>query len=117
MSVYEPKRLTERMASQQGTFLWPGNPDLTVMENLAACGDLAAGVRQIVIPTRQRGRALEQLRLMNITRTSLFPGLDGFAHSFRHMYVREPAKDRALRMAILGLQDAVRPINHEKPKD
>src|SRR5438445_540634 len=34
VAIFEPDRLTDRMSAQQGVFLWPGNVDLTVMENL-----------------------------------------------------------------------------------
>jgi hypothetical protein len=103
VALFEPNRLTERMSIQQGVFLWPGNPALTLMENLELFGDLRDGFRVLTIPASERGRAIDQLRLMNITRTSLFPGLDGFAHSFRQLPVRESANSRALRTAILGL--------------
>jgi hypothetical protein len=92
VAVFEPRRLTERMSVQQGLFLWPGNVDQTVIENLLALGDSTGGVLELVVPLRERERALEQLRLMNITGTSLFPGLDGFAHLIHH--VNSPAEDQ-----------------------
>lgn len=101
VTTYDPLKLSERMSAQQGVFLWPGNIELTFMENLDALGDPLDGIRRIVIPHSARGRALEQLRAMNITRTSLFPGLDGFAQSFRQKLVREPPQERVMRMALL----------------
>ena len=38
-------------------------------------------VLKIVLPARLRADALEKLHYMNITSTSLFPGLDGYARS------------------------------------
>jgi hypothetical protein len=63
---------------------------------------VTAGVRKVLIPSEERGRALTQLRLMNITRTSLFPGLEGFAQSFRQFHVREPEHRYVLRTALAG---------------
>jgi hypothetical protein len=97
------------MSVQQGTFLWPGRVDRTIDEIVDGLSELTAGIRQIIIPLSERGRAHDQLRLMNITRASLFPGLDGFASSFRYLAVREPAASRALRDAISGLERAGRP--------
>ena len=38
---------------------------------------------QITFTKRERNRALSELHRMNIQRASLFPGLDGFAQSFK----------------------------------
>ena len=114
VAIFEPDRLTDRMSAQQGVFLWPGNVDLTVMENLSAFGDPTDGVRLLTVPLNQRGRALEQLRLMNITRTSLFPGLEGFAQSFRQLPVREPKEEPVHRAALRGLRDALNPPSSQE---
>jgi hypothetical protein len=84
---YEPKTLSERLSVQQGAFIVPVNVDASFMQNLAALGDLRNVVIKFVVPVGVRPRALQQLRLMNITRASLFPGLDGFAQSFRQFLV------------------------------
>lgn len=97
---YVPDRATGRLAIQQGLFLWPNDVEALFMENLI---DLAAagGVLKIVLPGGElRGQALEDLRYMNITRASLFPGLDGFATSLRTVLVRETPAMRGLRHAI-----------------
>lgn len=109
VTVFEPERLMERMAAQQGTFLWPGDVERTVMENLASMPNIEDGIRLLLVPVAEQGRVLDELRLMNITRTSLFPGLEGFAGSFRQLGVREEAHRRAVRMALLGLR-AARPM-------
>jgi hypothetical protein len=36
---------------------------------------------KIVVPREMRQKAVESLHYMNISRTSLFPGLDGYAQS------------------------------------
>jgi len=104
----EPERLSERLSVQQGTFLCAGDVETSFMENLTAMDGWAEAVRKFTLPFSVRGFALEQLRKMNITRATLFPGLDGFAQSFRNSLEREPAKQRAIRLAIQGLDLAVK---------
>lgn len=84
---FRPEKLTERLTIQQGEFLAPQNVDVPFMKNLF-CASPPEGYREMavikfVIAGQQRNRILEQLRLMNITRATLFPGIDGFAQSFR----------------------------------
>lgn len=106
-AIFEPERLSVRMSTQQGVFLWPGDVTKTAMENLTALGNIGMrGIRKLTIPLGQRGRALDQLRLMNTTRTSLFPGLEGFAQSFRQALVRETKEDRDRRLALHALREA-----------
>jgi hypothetical protein len=109
VSVFEPDRLSERMAAQQGVFLWPGRVTSRVSQNIEALSDASVGVLQIVVPASERGRALDQLRLMNITRASLFPGLDGFASSFRHRFVQESLESRIQRAKARDVGDTARP--------
>jgi hypothetical protein len=87
-----PFRLNERLRTQRATFLVPGNVTIGFMENLYALSghDDARHVVKIVLPRRLRKAALEQLYSMNISRRSLFPGLDGYAQSLGvfHPYFR-----------------------------
>ena len=78
-----PFRLNERLQIQKGTFLVPGDVGATVMQNLAALSgyDSPGRVVKILLPRRFRSDALRQLFHMNISATSLFPGLDGYAAS------------------------------------
>jgi hypothetical protein len=101
----EPKRLSERLSIQQGTFLCLGNPDRSFVENFTAMDGWRDKVRKYTFPFSERRRALEELRKMNITRASLFPGLDGFAQSFRNSLLREPSEQRNIRLAVQGLVD------------
>jgi hypothetical protein len=83
----EPFRLHQRMTAQQGLFLCPGEVDATFMENLGALlptGKSARVVRKIVIPGAERAAALQDLNLMNISRSTLFPGIEGLARSLSH---------------------------------
>jgi hypothetical protein len=98
----EPERLSERLSVQQGVFVTTGQVEIPFMQNLRAMPGWQDAVRRLTLPRSERGVALSQLRLMNITRASLFPGLDGFAQSFRQLLVRETRQARVIREAIEG---------------
>ena len=76
-----PFRLSERLTTQHGVFLCPGNVNKTFEENLKALPGWndSHNVIRITIPIKRRGEILRELWNMNINRSSLFPGLDGFA--------------------------------------
>lgn len=81
--LLSPFRLNERLRIQKGTFLAPGDVSQGFMDNLLAIEghDDKKNVLKIVLPARVRADALEKLHYMNISSTSLFPGLDGYARS------------------------------------
>ena len=91
--------------------MWPGTVDRPLADILADRDDFAGGIWRFVIPLTERPRAIERLRMMNITRASLFPGLDGFAQSLRYLALRESDEDRKTRGVMQGLEEAVK-----KPK-
>ena len=78
-----PFRVNERLRIQKGLFVVTGNLATGFMENLEAMPDWESegNLRRIIIPAGLRRQALEKLFYMNISRTSLFPGLDGYAQS------------------------------------
>jgi len=78
-----PFRLTERLRIQKGIFMAPGDLSVGFIDNLTALSrhDSDENVIQIILPRKLRTVALEKLHYMNISRTSLFPGLDGYAQS------------------------------------
>jgi FRG domain len=99
-----PELLSERLSIQQGEFVVPRDVDSSFMENLLAAPERGLHAIKFIISNRERPRILEQLRLMNITRASLFPGLDGFAQSFRQALIEESPQTkhaRAVHRAIL----------------
>ncbi len=96
---YEPHKLTERLSVQQGAFLMPRDVEKSFMDNLTAVGKLSDGVVKLTIAARERPRILDELRKMNITRASLFPGLEGYAQSFRQMLFEESPEERRARLA------------------
>jgi hypothetical protein len=90
----QPARHSERLASQQGLFLCPGNLGIFDFEsNLLqqiAMGKYPeyfapvwkpAQVVKIIIPNSRRAEILRELSRMNIDRSTLFPGLDGYAQA------------------------------------
>src|SRR6476620_4244088 len=99
---YCPTKLSERLSVQQGEFLVPSEVDVPFMDNWSEMRKALpkGGVIRFTLPKSERSRALRQLRLMNVSRTSLFPGLDGFAQSFRQLLVEETAQSRNLRHLV-----------------
>ena len=84
-----PSRLTERMTVQKGVFLCQGNIKKSFLENLCAMEGWKGAIKGYVIEHEMKHEFLNRLYDMNITRTSLFPGLDGFAKSlsvFHHIF-------------------------------
>ncbi len=81
----EPFSQHPRMAAQQGLFLMPVNALLPIEENLG--GRKSSGrndLQKIIIPHALHETILLQLRNMNVTAATLFPGIDGFARSLLH---------------------------------
>jgi hypothetical protein len=78
-----PYRLNERLRIQRGVFLIQGAITAPFMTNLQAMSGCYDGlhVKKIVIPSKLRAIALKELYYMGISRTSLFPGLEGFSQS------------------------------------
>jgi hypothetical protein len=84
-----PFRLNERLAYQRSAFLCPGDISSSMEANLSAYKDYKGfkqNVIKYIIKTGSKNentiQALELLDSMNISRITLFPGLDGFAQSF-----------------------------------
>lgn len=94
----EPYSQNERIAAQKGLFLASGRVDRSFEANLADTVD-AACIRCIAVPlTNQVLReSLMDLFDMNISRASLFPGMDGFAQSLRSETLAQWFKDAHLQ--------------------
>jgi hypothetical protein len=78
-----PFKLNERLQIQKGVFLIPGSVAIPFEDNLRAMPNYndKEHIVKLIIPVAYRQEALHQLYEMNISRTSLFPGLDGYARS------------------------------------
>jgi len=90
-SVYQlnPFRLNQRLILQQGLFLASGDVSQTFMynfENLSEKNDIISHLSKIEIHLKGDflKEALERLYRMNISRATLFPGLDGFTVSLKN---------------------------------
>lgn len=95
-----PSRMTERLTVQKGTFLCPGDISKSFDANISAMSGYQDknNVVKYVIPSECRVDFLRELYNMNISRTSLFPGLEGFSQSlnvYHHIYIKENLDDCA----------------------
>ena len=91
--VYQitPDRLNQRLSVQQGTFLCPSDIRLSFEDNLGAIiknedqNAVESHIKLLKISASDpfRKEILGKLSQMNISRASLFPGLDGFAQSIK----------------------------------
>lgn len=63
----------------------PGNITQPFMTNLKALrtSDATGHIIKIIIPYRESKKAIKKLYSMDISRTNLFPGLDGYAQSLK----------------------------------
>jgi FRG domain len=77
----QPFRMNERLTIQQGLFLCPAQVNSSFEDNLSAMSIKGAKFEKYVFDMSLRGEILSELKKMNITRASLFPGIDGFAQS------------------------------------
>jgi hypothetical protein len=76
-----PFRLSERWRVQKGVFFAAGDPSKRFEDNFAALAghDEPNRAVKIVLPPAVIKEALPSLFQMNISRATLFPGLDGYA--------------------------------------
>jgi hypothetical protein len=80
--------MSSRQWVQQSVFLVLGDIEkdtVTLLYGMLLLGSshhrTPKPIVKFFLPAKERVKALRDLRLMNITRGSLFPGLDGFAQS------------------------------------
>jgi hypothetical protein len=92
---YAPEMTNERLVAQQGLFLIPSNNYETFEQILDYYGLDGKACKKIIIPAKLRLGGIERLKRMNITSSTLFPGMDGFCRSLRFQ-VFEPIKVQQL---------------------
>ncbi len=78
--IGEPHEMAARLIAQSGTFAMPGLLDVPI-ETLASQRTNGAGVMKLTLTQGMRLETLRELYRANITRATLFPGLDGLARS------------------------------------
>ena len=102
-------QMSTRQIAQQALFGVSGDLSLSFEENLRAMvpldEDIGEHVKCYQISGDKRGEVLRDLRLMNISRASLYPGLDGFAQSLRYSLVDEDIQRWIVRCALRGKHD------------
>lgn len=81
--VVNPLRLNERQTLQQGLFIAPGDAGTSFEENVRAMPAHSENVSVVVLRRTGINEVLEKLHRIGINRSTLFPGLDGFAQSMR----------------------------------
>jgi tetratricopeptide (TPR) repeat protein len=95
-----PIHLNERLTTQQGVFLCPGNLRASFIDNLKAMPDCDSVTNVVKLGLNlNREEAVElvrHLKNMNLGFAALFPGLDGFARSIGQQifHYAELARDR-----------------------
>jgi hypothetical protein len=83
-----PHLLHKRLSTQKGLFLVQGNISVSMMENIYSMKDWDKEESTIVFRLKidtwnELHKVYTDLRMMNISFESLFPGLDGFARSLK----------------------------------
>jgi hypothetical protein len=78
-----PFRLSERLTVQRGVFLAPGNVRRSFVASLTALSghESDANVTCFVLPRAEARNLRRELYDANVSETTLFPGIDGFARS------------------------------------
>jgi len=83
----EPFKMNKRYALQQSIFICPANSYDTFMEQLEFLEDESSkAIVKIILPSNIRKEVLRDLQRMNITRTSMFPDLDGYSIGLKMKY-------------------------------
>jgi hypothetical protein len=92
-----PPRSNPRLLAQQGLFLCPSVAEAGFEKNLSGCSedttDMAGHVLKIIVDGRIRKGLMSEFRLMNISRATLFPDLQGYAQSLAHELVYRSADE------------------------
>jgi len=96
--IATPTRHTDRMFAQQ-TFAFVSPQILTKHHEVIIrwVPDLVGtdACTKLIIPAEMKGEFMRQLRKMNLTASSLFPGIDGFGRSIREFILLECKSDDA----------------------
>lgn len=80
----EPWSMDRRIVAQAGTFMLPGQINVSVEDLLNSYNYDKPLLAKIIIPKEIRTQAMEALYRMNISHATLFPDLDGLARSISY---------------------------------
>lgn len=81
--TYEPKYLNERLKAQQGLFLIPNTLESCIEDDIMKTKALEDSFYKIIIPKELIKEGRSRLRKMNLTYSTLFPGIEGFSKSIK----------------------------------
>lgn len=86
VSPVNPYKLNQRLVVQQGLFLCQGDIRYPFEENLRAVPEATEPVnlRKFLLPRSILSDAFMGLHRMNISYSTLFPGIDGYSRNLRH---------------------------------
>ena len=85
LQLVNPFRMSERATIQKSVHLIPGDLSISYEQNMLAQDKSTDGLTKICIEVNQSARKefIFHLYRMNIDRSTLFPGLQGFAESLQ----------------------------------
>ena len=89
--IVEPQQLSERISKQAGAFLVSAFHERFERKEIEARGEGVPPLYahyQLTIPSSAKKTILEELKMLDITRESLFPGLDESANAVNEFYSR-----------------------------
>lgn len=97
-----PFRSNERIHVQRGLFLCPANVNETFEDNLRRfkknSEELKNNIFKLIVHKKDYKIIMKKLREMNISRETLYPGLQGFAESLKELlYTEKIGKNRIER--------------------
>lgn len=101
----EPLIMDPRQAAQQTVLLCPCNLAKTFAEKISAMRHVEGVLVKWEMSPAVRARGLEDLRAMNVTSASLFPGIEGLARSLKTLVVTEEESSRMSRLALAVLRE------------
>jgi hypothetical protein len=103
----EPFYMNERYYLQQSIFLSQCNPEKRFQDQLDFLKDShSSSIKKVTMPFSIRNEVIRDLNKMNIKRSSLFPGLDGFAKTLNLEY-----------STLAKLQDHAKSISYLKSNE
>ena len=79
----------QRQIIQQGTFLFPINIEDSFEVNMNNSLKGKDEIIKIIIPANLRNELIKKLYRMNITYSTLYPGIEGFSMSLKHLHLIE----------------------------
>jgi hypothetical protein len=79
--------MNRRYSLQQSVFVSPANSFEPFMEQLYFLeGNITKSLVKIILPASLKHEVIRDLQKMNITRASIFPGLDGYSAALKMKY-------------------------------